>query len=321
MAIQFTTGTINQPDAGSVGLSMVEKIRDDVIAHAAWELADEFTPGSGLVRWYVFKCLAAQSGLPSDFFVVIGRTIGSGELRSFICEGYNSTTKVVSFYGYVGNSASITYDSSGRGPATYTLGTAVLPTGSTATSPKFGAWVPSGTSTKYWIAVDDDGFSVAFNGASNGFIHCGAYIPLCNMPHPMPIQLIDGSSTSGMMTRNPAVPGITTVGAALWIEGGGAGNAATNSSPGLGFRGELRYNDKLQSDQRPVAEQGINVYQNTGGLSEIYGWALGKQKRMRVGATTAPAGIAFGDAYVLQGRLWVPYLPTGIQMWDTGVAS
>jgi hypothetical protein len=38
MASQYTTGTINQPDSGSVGQAMVEKIRDDVSAHAAWDL-------------------------------------------------------------------------------------------------------------------------------------------------------------------------------------------------------------------------------------------------------------------------------------------
>ena len=68
MASTFNTGTINQPDAGSVGLAMAEKIRDELVAHAAYDLVEEFLPASGLVRWYVFKALAAQTGLPSDYY-------------------------------------------------------------------------------------------------------------------------------------------------------------------------------------------------------------------------------------------------------------
>jgi hypothetical protein len=51
------------------------------------------------------------------------------------------------------------------------------------------------------------------------------------------------------------------------------------------------------------------------------GWALGKQKRWRVTNQSAPVGFAFGDAYALDGRLWVPFLPSDPRMWDTGVAA
>jgi hypothetical protein len=322
VAIQFTTGTINQPDAGSVGLAMVEKIRDDVVAHAAWDLVEEFTPASGLVRWYVLKCLAAQSGLSADFFVVIGRTLGSGELRMFICEQYNPTTHVASKYCIASPSSNtVLYDSLGRIPdaTTYTLSTAVL-TGSGLT-PFYNSWIPSGTSVKFWVIVDNDGFSVAFNGASNGFFHCGAYIPLSIVSSLLPVHTwgssSSGSANAGAITRNPAsaVPGNTLHGAALMV--------SSTSANVLGFQGELRYNDALQGGQRVVAEQGI-VMAPVFSADVFYpqwGYALGKVKRMRANYTSAPVGAAFGDAYVLQGRLWVPYLQTDGRMWDTGVAS
>lgn len=310
MAIIFTTGTINQPDAGSVGLAMAEKIRDDVVAHVAWDLVEEFTPAGGAVRWYVLKCLATQSGLPVDFFVVMGRTLGSGELRFGICEEYTAVSHLMAKMGILGSSGVLLYDSEGRAPSTYTLSTIAFP--STSNSVKAVSWIPSGTSTKWWITVAEDGFTVAFNGASNSFVHIGAYIPLTALPLTMPIQITGLSDAQGAITRNPSVAAGSAAGYALTID-----RAALN----LGFAADLRYNDKLQSNQRPVAERAITIQQATGPISTIdYGWALGKQKRMRVGGAV-PAGFAFGDAYALSGRLWVPYLPTDGQIWDTGVAS
>lgn len=320
MAIAFSTGTINQPDAGSVGLAMVEKIRDDVVAHPAWELVEEFTAASGLVRWYVFKCLAAQSGLPADFFVVIGRTLGDGVLRAFVCEGYDSATHTASKF-CIANPAStqFLYDNLGRIPQTYVLGTAVL--SNTGLTPYYGncTWAPSGTSTKWWLTVADDGFTVAFNGASNGVMHLGAYIPLCELPIALPLHYFGFFSNQwkGGITRNPAVANVNHYGTALQTDQQGITGAV------LGFYSELRYADALQGGKRSVAEIGIVIEQNQGISTQapITGYILGKIKRIRWSPTTTPPGVAFGDAYVLQGKLWVPYLPTDGRMWDTGVTA
>lgn len=319
MAIQYTTGTINQPDAGSVGLAMIEKIRDDVVAHPAWELVEEFTAGAGLARWYVLKCLAAVSGLPDDFFVIFGRTLASGELRAFICEEYTPGTHIAQYFCPSGYSSDVAYDNLGRHPATYTLGAPVLPN-SSGPNPMYSYWTPSGTSSKWWIAVDDDGFTVAFNGTANGFMHIGAYTPLTQMPIDMPLQIAASQSLQGygFITRNPAVANINYKGAALTFAGG---EGTSISGQSLGFCTDLRYNDKLQNNERPVAEAGMAIRPYNTGDTAICGGVLGKQKRMRWTVFGVPAGVAFGDAYVLQGRLWVPYLPTDMRFWDTGVAS
>lgn len=316
MAKIYTTGTINQPDAGSVGLAMVNKIRDDVIAHAAWELVEEYTASGGAVRWTVLRCLAAGSGLSADYYVVIGRQLSNGELKFAICEDYNAVGHTMSFFGR-SSSGGVTFDAEGRDPATYVLGTSVL--ASTASNPLHQVWTPSGTSTKWWIIVDDDGFTVAFNGASNAFVHIGAYIPLHPLDADLPIQIIGYNSQTGAITRNPAVAGLASAisNPALQIKGGGS--TAGTYGEVLGFRGDLRYNDKLQNNQRPVAEQGIAIDSSTDSVQQN-GWALGKQKRMRIGLNS-PAGMAFGDAYAMMGTLWVPYLPTDSRIWDTGVAS
>jgi len=310
MAIIFTTGTINQPDAGSVGLAMAEKIRDDVVAHAAWELVEEFTPSGGSVRWYVFKCLAAESGLPADFFVVMGRTLGNGRLEIALSEGYNTVGKVMSSVAPYGATAGVLYDSEGRHPTTTVLGTGIF-SGNPGT-PRSQFWIPSGTATKWWLTVAEDGFTVAFNGTSNGFIHVGTYVPLAVLPITMPLQICGNSFSLGAITRNPAVASGTVTQYALSFD---------FTVLNLGFATDLRYNDKLQSNQRPVAERAITIQMGQGpSQAADTGWALGKHKRFRAGGT-APAGLAFGDAYVLNGRLWVPYLPTDGLIWDTGVAS
>lgn len=325
MAIIYTTGTISQPDAGSVGLAMVEKIRDDVVAHAAWDLVEEFTPGSGAVRWYVLKCLAASSGLASDFFVVMGRTLATGEIRFAICEGYNSGSHTMQFFSHFGTSGTQAFDASGRSAATFVLGTTVFP-GSVAT-PKYQAWIPSGTSTKWWICVDSDGFTAAFNGAANGFVHIGAFTPISELSWPMPLQHIGSAApttTEGGLTRNPAIASAAAgFQGALSIQGG-SGGVGSISGPMLGPLSDLRYNDKLQNNQRVVAEQGIITSSVPGQVDAAtsIGWFCGKQKRMRIGASgSSPAGFAFGDAYALNGTLWVPFNPTDVRIWDTGVAA
>lgn len=316
MAIIFTTGTINQPDAGSVGLAMAERIRDDVVAHVAWDLVEEFTAAAGTVRWYVFKCLAAQSGLPSDFHVVMSRTLGNGELRMFVCEDYNPATHVASFFAPSSYFTNYTYDATGRYTTTFTLG--VNPSAGNGNDPGYASWAPSGTSTKWWITVDNDGFSVAFNGAANGYMHVGAYTSLTTLEILLPIQTTgsnyvgnQSAADTGGITRNPAIASLTYAGAGLTFF----------SARWLGFPGTWQYNDKLQNNQRPSGELGIAISRRTAGDEAICGVVLGKQKRMRGTDGTIPGAVAFGDAYVMSGRLWVPYLPSASRVWDTGVAS
>lgn len=317
--LSYTTGTINEVDAATVGQTMAAQIRDDLIAHAAWELVEEFTAASGNVRWYVFKCLATESDLPADFFVVMGRTLSSGELRFAICEDYTAASHTMTYYAH-NNVNTVTYDASGRAPTTFVLGVNAF--SSTFGDPMHMDWLPNSASTKWWLIVADDGFTAAFNGSANGFVHLGAYTPLTQLPITQPINLIGSSSSRGGITRNPAVAGLLPTGYvyALEIEGGG-GTTLVNG-PILGFKGKFQYNDKLQNDQRPIAEQGMNVY--AGGPAdspEKLGWALGKQKRMRVSDQMMPSGFAFGDSFELDGTLWVPYKPDDGRIWDTGVAA
>lgn len=313
----YTTGTINEPDAGSVGLTMAEKIRDDLVAHAAWVLEEEFTAASGVVRWYVFRCLATESGLPADFFMVMGRTLATGQLKWTICEDYTVATHTMRYFPVAGASNNIAFDASGRRDTTFVLGTAQL--AYSTGQPKPQDWTPGGTSTKWWIVAGEDRFWVAFNGASNGFFGCGVYEWLGAAANNMPIQALGSSNSDGGICRNPAVAGVTARDWALSFLGGGGSSVPSGEI--LGFRGDLRYNDKAQGNNRPVAEQGMTVYQGVATQQPDTGWAIGKQRGMRVGGGSAPTGFAFGDAYALDGNLWVPYRPDDLRVWDTGVAA
>lgn len=310
--ITYTTGNINQPDAGSVGIVMVNQLRDDLVAHPAWDLVEEFTPAAGVVRWMVFKCLATESGLPADFFVVVGRVLGSGKLNVAVCEEYNAATHTMSFFSPSTASTLFLYDALGRRSETYVLGTTEFAGASVI--PVYTSWLPSGVSTKWWISVVEDGFTAGFNGASNGWLGAGAYTPLTVLPIDFPI-LSMGSSGNWGTTRNPAVAGINQRGYALAVD--------TNLVQ-LGFAGRFDVNDLLQNNQRVVSEIGIRVSSSYSGLGSdpaTWGNVLGKLRNVRMGAGNHPAGFAFGDAYALNGTLWVPYLSSDTKIWDTGVAA
>lgn len=323
MASSYTTGTINQPDAGSVGQAMVERIRDDVVAHAAWELVEEFTPSASPVRWYVLKCLGSANGLGADFFVIIGRTLSDGRLRISICDTYDSGGHVMSGFPVDVVSGNL-FDALGRHPATWTLGTNVFSDGGQQNQPAAHSWSPAGTSTKWWLIVTEDTLSVAFNGPSIGFFHAGAYTFLGQITNDLPLQIIAHSRDKGYLTRNPAIANLTvsnSYSTSMRFIGGGAQGGQYNGV-WLGFPGYWQYNDKLQNNQRPVAE--IGMVMDAAGSTDfptVYGYALGKQKRMRWSDKASPAGFAFGDAYALNGTLWVPFQPGDGRIWDTGVAS
>lgn len=324
MASAFTTGTINQPDTGSLGLAMAERIRDDVIAHAAWDLVEEYTPASSTVRWYVLKCLGSANGLGSDFFVVMGRTLATGELRFALCEEYNAASHTMQYFGTRSINGGTQMDASGRLPssATYTLTTS--PFSNSNQTPSYHAWAPSGTSTKWWIITADDTLTIAFNGAANGFIHVGAYFPLDQLGNSFPIQIIGHSDGNGVITRNPAVAGATLNSYLYALMMNGGGSQSPGYSVALGFEGPWQYNDKLQNSMRPVAEVGMTLtsYPGQPDWSAVYGYALGKQKRMRRSLQSSmPGGFSFGDAFAMGGTLWVPWLPTFGIIFDTGVAS
>lgn len=317
MGLIYTTGVISgQPNAAAVGTAMAERIRDDLVAHEAWELVEEYSPGT--VVWYVYKCLATESGLSADFYIVVARVISTGQLRFSVCETYTQATHIMAHYPRSLGSGSPVWDAQGRSPSTLTLGTGGFPGG--AADPIYITWLPSGTSTNWWIIVGDDGFTIAFNGASNGFVHAGAYIPLCDEAIALPVQII-GTDNDGGITRNPAVAGDTSAISESPHRIRAGGGASTPQGKWLGFSndfGGLNKTDALNGNRRLVVELGMVI---AGTNPDILGYALGKQKRMRYSEGSQAAGITWGDSFSIEGTLWVPYNPGNNRIFDTGVAA
>lgn len=317
--LSFTTGTINEPDAGSVALTMAEQIRDDVVAHAAWELVEEFASPDANLQWYAFRCLATESGLSTDFYVIMMRQLSNGDTRFAIGEEYDEVTHELTKYAANGGSTGI-YDVDGCTPGVFTLGNNVL--NDNSDWPKWGGWLPNSTSVKWWLIISEDGLVACINGAVNAFVWLGAYIPLAQLPIDPPLMLASSRNQTGSITRNPAAAGQATnaySGTGLEAYTGGGD---TPSGYLLGFAGDPRQNDALNGDLRIVAEQGIAL-DNKGWAESpnARGWAVGKQKHFRVSQTQGIAGQAFGDAFVMDGTLWVPYKISDGRFWDTGVAA
>lgn len=320
MAKLFTNDTLSGADAAAVGTLMADRIRDDLVIHPGWDLVEEYT--NTAMRWYVFKCRSDISLLPRDFFVVMGRVIATGQLGFFITESYNSSTHTMQyFYKNIFNSP-CTFDANGRETGTYVLG-AALPS-NTHLNPKTQSWTPSGTATKYWLIADDDIVTIAFNGASNSFMRFGAFEPLSSLDWEMPLMAISGDSIGlGGFTSNPAVASLTNTAFNAFSMHGGEGTVpGAGAGAVLGFQGPLTANDKLQGNMRPVAEVGIVMYTAFGSAADVVGYAAGKQKGMRWSpGNTMPPSMAFGDAFAMSGRLWIPAHPTDTRIYDTGVAS
>lgn len=327
MAIVYTTGTINEPDAGSVGQAMAEQIRDDFSAHAAWELVEEFTPASGAVCWYVFKCLSSASGLSDDFYVVLGRTMSTGELRFGLCEEYDAGTHTMSKYTVYLDTGNQDVASDGTWAGAFGLSTSPFP--ATNGHASYATWVPGGTSTKWWLILADDSFVFAANGPSNGYVHIGAYEWFGETANLLPVMLSGSHCHAGIgyMTRNPDCAGLNI--SAAYISsvfslkcGNGAGPlglSPPNLLP-LGFQGYWQADDKHLGGFRSVAEVGIIHEYVTPNSIPVVGYVVGKQKNMRFSGQPTPVGFAFGDAFALNGTLWVPYLPGDGRIWNTGVS-
>lgn len=312
MATTFTSGSKSGlANAAALGQSIAEQFRDDLVAHAAWELVEEVTPGT--MHWYVFRCLSASSGLPADFYLIMGRVISTGVLQWFIAEGYNDTTNVASLYptnnaSGAANTSTYTYDSSGRQTShTFTLSTSAITNSNN--QPRGHTWTPSGTSSNYWIMAREDGCTINLDGANDAFMTCGAFEWLASTANAMPV-LSQGTNgiqgQNGFMTRNP-----------LCISGSFSHWATTlDATPGtlnnddlyLGFPGTLQIADAMNGGIGSTSEIGVRIAVHTTAshvsAANVIGEFLGKYKHIRIGRSAASA--TFGDAYEMDGTLWVP---------------
>lgn len=195
--------------------------------HPAWdfvETATDYVTGGNIYRHHVWKCNAAVSGLPSDFFVVFEVRIvqASGLFAvgvptyALLCEGYSAGTmsKIAS------NNQSITLAADRTNPATIVLSTKTLSSGLPTTT-----WYAGGgsgffgnagsvTSHRQLVMVANDAL-IMNNGQFTGgttdpraLFYAGAYESIIgSTDDPTPLCIMhsytNGSVPCGGSTRAP----------------------------------------------------------------------------------------------------------------------
>jgi hypothetical protein len=331
MSIAYDSGTLSgAANAAALGQLVAEKIRDNLIAHPAWDLVEEYNPGS-TARHYVFKCLAASSGFENDFYFLITRNIATGKLQFGLAEGYNAGTHTLSLMSTKsasgqGDTTLKSFDSKGRqSNSTYVLANAILP--GTSYTPNYHTFTPSGTTCQYQHIIYDDGMVFMPYGANVGWYYCGAYTYLGTPTNVMPIHHFgsqsDMSNPQGV-TRNPLCISGNFGQWALATDN--PSSPASSSFLGPGF-GDPDWKDALQGNKSVCAEIliSINSIQSPQGgahSTNVIGVLIGKCKWMRwIGGQGST--YSFGDSYSINGTLWVPhtYSSGNVMLFDTGVAG
>ena len=333
MATVHYNGTLSgAANAAALGTLIAEKIRDELVAHAAWELVEEYSPGTAV--HYVFRCLASANDLTDDFYLIMTRTISTGLLSFFVSEGYNSGTHVVSLYPTTNatqsSSNTHTYDSDGRQTSqTYTLVAGAI--GTSANQPRFHSFTPTGTSCQYNFIVYDDGMVwLQHTNPAATWYYCGAYewlgTAIANdnpVHHQGSASLVSNPSN---ITRNPLVAGGAGSQYAC-VTRNGPGGGGIDAAELLGYAMDVDSKCAFQGDVTPVAEYLVIMDsmlspQGSNPSTDVIGKVAGKWKHMRVGSGQG-SSFVFGDAYDIDGTLWVPHIYTSGTplLFDTGVAA
>lgn len=316
-------------NAAALGQLMAEAIRDELISHPAWDLVEEYNPGSTM-QWYVFKCLASQNNFTDDFYVVMGRAKSTGILYFAICEGYNAGTHVMSLFpttnGTQTQSSTYAYDAKGRPPKTYTLTNALFSTGNDF--PKYARIQPTGTGISYNMCTYDDGFYYCTYGGFSHHVYFGAYTWLGDQANDHPIMgagnISDISGHCGI-TRNPLVASLTKGTWATTLTTRPLSSISSNEQ--LGYAGDADWKDAFHGGKTLAAEYMLFIDAALGQVPgsfpnapENIGHLAGKMKYMRV--MQGQPSMVFGDSFKLDGTLWIPdrfSLNSTFLIFDTGV--
>lgn len=311
----FVTGTLTD-GGGSVNANMTalqSLIRDTVVAHPAWELASEafVDVGANDRNEVVLRCLAAQSGLPVDFHVGIGRYISGTSIDGLLgwCAeqvnvGAQTFTDPVVLPASVGNR---TMDADG------TINAAAAPWGSLTNALAMTLGTKAAT-LDYWIVVRDDGmaFGMRVSGTSYAY-YWGAFESLVDsaaVNDPMPLCFVNlkssdlsATSADASTSRHPL-----TGGQALTHTHGITPPTASrfNSEAEYGALAGFSNPDRLQGDK--VAFPRVLVINSamaaSVAMATTHGILRGRYKGIRR-LYAPPVGTGYGDTVTFDGTKWV----------------
>lgn len=338
------------PEAGYTYVNQrqcYDAIAAQLAAHAAWVLVEtvDYVPATYTHRTWVWKCKAASSGLPSDFFVTftarmitatgVWDVTGAPYLQMSMGEAYDSGTHTLSKPAPVpvlGTAVTIGADLTH--PATWVT-TAVKP----ATIAYVGCGVYSSTtSARLLIGVTSDGVYISCNNGAFSQAYAGAMETLMSATDdPMPVVLTSNMGSSfnlnsyadGASTRHPMLTPSASTTYAFGMRHFsyyylGAGARAMGSQPLLdstlvgnssgGTLGDPTNTAWHQFLGGPVASKCCISSGSPGGTGATRGGLRGFYKHFVVAYL---ATHSFGDTFVIDGKVYVGHGSVNYGLWDT----
>lgn len=299
MARNFISGTSTDGggSANTNTTSVFALFKNAILANAAWSLVEEFTNGTWDHK--AFKCSAASSGLPSDFYVTMSKSTNA--LYFCVGEQYNSTTHTLSdtTMGAAAGSRALTI---ATGLPT-TAANVVLGNPLTSNNaPGGNQFYYSCLATHFYcMAVDSD--HIVIGGNSSAAVYLGAFTSLASMSDPMPLAAVSlygqGGGTSG-----PSGTARHVGMAASPIPNYGWSLAeALLSNIRLGLANPLVFTstDLLQGGKAHVYEVAVAHYSGSSGTQ---GYLRGKFKLLGT-ISGLPSGMAVGDTSIINGHTWM----------------
>lgn len=249
----------------------------------------------------VFKCAAAASGLPKDFYVVVARAVSTGTITIYLGEDYNSGTHVLTNVAAIWASGARTLDPATGlfNPAnslTFNASTGAITTsGATAASSP----VSAAATVAYEIIVDSDHFVFRTAGTSR---YVGAIESLVTaVADPMPVGIVSlsgsssvGSSSNGS-TRNPGT--VASIGQTHGFNDVLLTQNQVDLYPGIGIK-DTTITDPWVGGVGAYEVGAVNA-SSTSGVGVI----RGKLKKVRK-IYGVPAGTTVGDTFTIAGRQW-----------------
>lgn len=326
MAITFTSGTVTEASAAAAGAALQVLLRDTIDAKAGYSLVEEFTPGGGAINWVVMKLDSATSGLSTDLYFVIARTIATGAVQVGVGEAYNAGTHTISKYApFIGTGVSNLAAAADR---TY-AGTFVLST--TAPAVTLGVLELNGgipaTTSKWSLCIDNDHMIIAFQTISTVVaVYAGCITSLVHTPatnDPVPAVNADlttaNTTNSGTSTRHPLITTGVAVTYNFGIAGSdiGSGNNIENWVV-AGAAGAVGYNLIDLFMGVPKASR-LVCLQAVGGTPATQGRVRGLYKHL-VYLAQPPGGVVFGDTFGVDGNIHSVIRTNPLTLVDTGVA-
>lgn len=319
MAIAFQSTSISGASAAAAGITAQSAIRDALIDHAsgAWTSVEEFDSSGTTIHWVVLKNDKTISLNSADFYLIIGRTVATGQLCFMLGEVYNSGTHTLSSLvpyassGSTGNTILSDFawaESNGSTPTSFALGTTFPPISSGSA---LGIQPGVGSTMRYVSVVEKD---YAIINLVTTAIYIGALTDLivadANLSASTPIGLIDLFNANvgnfGGLTRHP----IDAANAPLLV---GASHSLfpfvnyprqwlNSLAWGTGiYLNEDRYQSKRVAASEIAAI--MAAADNSNGANNTaakVGALRGKFKAIRV--VTYPAGAVLYDQIVIDGR-------------------